>query len=96
MKKTIRRTIYTTEVYPALVSYGENGVEVKDLPALEFPGERLSKEKALKEVIKRHGKNQQYVIKELKVIENLYEIDFEDFMTHARKIEKPNINTINN
>ena len=38
-----------------------------------------------KEVVKKYGKDKQVVIKSLEVTEDVYEIDFDTIMLHARK-----------
>ena len=42
--------------------------------------------KAQKEVVKKYGKDKQIVIKSLDIAEDVYEIDFDVFMLHARKV----------
>lgn len=93
--KTISRTIYSTTVNASTVSFENGGIKTEDLKPLVFEGEKVSEEKALKAVVKAYGKENQYIIKSVDVTEEVYEIDFDVFMKHAKKIEKPNVTVAN-
>ena len=84
--KTISRTIATTTITALAVTVVNGGIQSEALPPIVFNGEKLSHEKAQKEVVKKYGKDKQIVIKSLDIAEDVYEIDFNVFMQHARKV----------
>lgn len=87
--KKISRTIYTTTVKAAAVRSENGDVKAEHLAPLVFAGEKLTEERAMKEVVRSYGKHRQYIIVELKVEPETYEIDLDVFLTHATKVESP-------
>lgn len=87
MRTTITRTIKTTHVYPSTMIVENGNVTVENLPRVSIIGEPTEKEQ-LKAVKEKYGKSGNYVVREIEVEEELYEISIEDFMKYATKVEK--------
>ena len=88
--KQITRTVSEFTINAALVKFANGKVETTDLDAIVLKDETsCDDKKALKEVVKKYGKDNQYVIKSVEKKETVYGVDFDVFMKHAKIIERP-------
>lgn len=86
--KQITRTVTSTNIYASTVSFEKGTVVTTDLCCITVDNAKLDDKKALKVVQKKHGKDNQYVIRSIEYSEVTYGIDFDTFMKYATPIEK--------
>lgn len=86
MRKTIVRTITATTIESAVVTFKNGKPEVTPNNPLTVNGV-VDEDKALKAVCKEYGKKSQ--VTAITSVDDMYEISVEDFMKHAKKVEKP-------
>ncbi len=86
MDKMITRTITTSKIYASTVSYENGEIKLEDMPYIVEEG-KISNEKALKIVQKKYGKGNQYVIRAVEEVNELYGMSIKDFMRGATKFD---------
>lgn len=86
MRKTIERSITVTRIYFSKIVVESGEVTAIPMASIEVTG-RINNEKALKVIKETHGKDAQFVVRELEEKEERYEISVEDFMKYATKVE---------
>ena len=87
MRKTIVRTMATSTINAFSLTV-ENGVpKVENLEPLTVMGKASEKE-ALKALKDKYGKNAPVTVASIDVEEDTYEISVEDFLKHAKKVDK--------
>ena len=88
--KQITRTVTTFSIFASSVKVVDGKIETTDLSAIEMHDEAsCDDKKALKEVQKKYGKDNQYVIRSIERKDVVYGIDFDVFMKNAKIIERP-------
>lgn len=86
MRKTICRTMATSTIKAYTVEMIDGTPVAKELDPIVIMGKAKEKD-ALKAVKEVHGTTA-VTIGEIKIEEATYEISVEDFMKHAKKVEK--------
>lgn len=86
MRKTIVRTITATTIESANVKF-EKGAPVVVANAPITVNGNIEEDKALKVVRKAYGESAQ--VTAITQVDDVYEISVENFMKHAKKVEKP-------
>ena len=87
MRKTIVRTMATSTIHAFGLTMEGNIPKVETLDPITVMGKANEKE-ALKAVKEKYGKDKSITIGSIEVQEDTYEISVEDFVKHAKKIEK--------
>ena len=88
--KMITRTIETHTIWPRTVNMIDNHLESAPLEPITVTNTAMNKEKALKLVRKKYGKDGNYVIAKIETQHTLYGLEVEKFMELAHVIEKDN------
>lgn len=79
----VTRSIETHTIYPAKVKIVDGKIVTEDLEPIQISNTAINNDKAMKAVRKAYGKNENYVIKEIKTSKALYGMLLEEFIKHA-------------
>ena len=87
MRKTIIRTLAISTIHGFMLEVSEGTPTTKTLEPVTVIGKCTEKE-GLKVLKEKFGKDKAITICNIEVDEATYEITVEDFLAHAKKIEK--------
>lgn len=88
--KQITRTVSEFTINACEIKFVNGKVETTDLAPITLKDETsCDDKKAMKEVVKVYGKGKQYGVKSVTRVDEVYAVDFDVFMKHAKKIERP-------
>lgn len=87
MRNSITRTMVESVIHSCVVKVIDGQPVTENLEPVTVMG-KITEEKALKAVTKAHGVKNGLAIVKIEESEVKYEISVEDFMKHAKKIEK--------
>lgn len=90
MRKTICRTMATSTIQAFKLTIENGQPKVENLEPLVVMGKATEKE-ALKALKEKYGKNAPITIASIEVQEDTYEISVEDFVKHAKKVDKKTV-----
>lgn len=94
MRKTIVRTMATSTIQAFKLTIENGQPKVENLEPLVVMGKATEKE-ALKALKEKYGKNAPVTIASIEVQEDTYEISVEDFVKHAKKVDKKTVDLEN-
>lgn len=87
MRKTIVRTMATSKINAYALTMVDGKPSIENLEPLTVMG-KASEKDAIKALKEKYGKNASVTIGSIEVTEDTYEISVEDFLKHAKKVEK--------
>ena len=86
--KDITRTIPTSIIHGSSISRIDGQIVEKILEPVQWIGERLKEDQAIRILKKIHGKQEHIIVNKIEITEDLYKLTFEVFIAQAVKIEK--------
>ena len=89
MRNTITRTMVESTVHGCMIEIVDGQPTTKTLEPVTVMG-KCTNEKAMKVLTGAYGKIAGMAVVKVEETESLYEISVEDFMKHAKKIDKNN------
>lgn len=95
MRNTIVRTMATSTIHAYTLTVVNGKPEAKELAPVTIMG-KASEKDALKALRKEYGKDTPFTVGEIKVEEATYEIGVEDFVKHAKRVDKADANETEN
>ena len=87
MRSTITRTIIETKIHSAKIDFVDGNPVATPLEPIIVHG-NVSEESAKKIAVKKHGKEGTIVVSKIETAEKFYEISVEDFVKHAKVVDK--------
>ena len=85
----VTRTVVTTTIHATKILFKDGKLVEEKVADVIVTNKKVAEDKALSYVVKQHGKNSQYIVTGMDKLEQVYSISFEDFMKHAKPIERP-------
>jgi hypothetical protein len=85
--RKITRTIPTSIIKASSVEVVDGKIDVKPIEPIAVIGETVSLENAMKHVYSKMGKGKNYIVTEVEVKENNYEISLENFIRYGKLVE---------